>query len=473
MQQRNLTTEQAEREERDISEALAAVCAVALRELERSGLDHWAYEATRLDGADTKATRVAKRAQGLDSAVRILAAVADRETDLDVAAAVYLDPLDLLRIQREPWFDEDVLFFTDCMACGGQLVSVGGGDSAPSTCAACTDPDFVDESDEQRQGNLGHIARKLISAAHNHRDAIFGPVDIQAMKDEGARAGKASEMDGTIDRIAKIHKLQKRGAMTFEELVSEVTEVIIRDRREVLEAERSGSLGIAGDRTSQGWALVEVVGGIPDTLEVFADFYDAIGAFDKHLDELRASQRSFRLDEINRVPDEQVIAIGHWNFDDSELRLDPTTIQWGLGSSTSGESREHAQGGDMHHRRDFRVDTIFDGAVEDADYFETEEAARDQFGFYIQELAGDRGGETWKVLLYDERGQRPELLDSHEHEAEPLYEVELTYRFTMRAEDAPQAIEAAKDLLEVEGAIAYTHDTDVREVTDGNEGGNA
>lgn len=146
---------------RSLQETLAAVCAVALKELERDGLDQWPG-ARPARGAEEW---TAQSLLDLEKAVRILAAVADGETGLNVAGAVYLNPDDLTRIQGKDWFDEDVLFFTDCEACGGQLVSVGGGDGAPSSCAACADPSYRNEPDEVRKGDYGDLVRALFMTA--------------------------------------------------------------------------------------------------------------------------------------------------------------------------------------------------------------------------------------------------------------------------------------------------------------------
>ena len=140
------------------------------------------------------------------------------------------------------------------------------------------------------------------------------------------------------ERITKLHTQQKRGIMTDAEFVDQVIETVAQNQ------------GYGEGMDSSCWALIESVGGIPDVLGVYANFRDGQAAFRKHLHELQV-QKDMRIDShysVRASPEDSLFASGHWNFDDSELRLLTTSFHHELSSPTPGEGRVHAPGGDMN-----------------------------------------------------------------------------------------------------------------------------
>jgi len=92
-----------------------------------------------------------------------------------------------------------------------------------------------------------------------------------------------------------------------------------------------------------------------------------------------------------------------------------------------------------------RVDITFEGAVESMNDFTDPEAAQDTFENLIQEHATEAPDKNWTVDLYDTTAEPPELLDTHEHEAEDEYEVVFSVR--VHAESTEEAEANAKDHL--------------------------
>jgi len=95
----------------------------------------------------------------------------------------------------------------------------------------------------------------------------------------------------------------------------------------------------------------------------------------------------------------------------------------------------------------FRVDVVFDGAVEGADHFWDYKQAKEQFDNHIQELAASSPEYDWEVDLWLEHSDdNQELIDNHNHEAETLYNV--TFTVQVYADDPGSAEANAKDYLE-------------------------
>ena len=97
----------------------------------------------------------------------------------------------------------------------------------------------------------------------------------------------------------------------------------------------------------------------------------------------------------------------------------------------------------------YRVDVVFDGAVEGTDYFENNdlEGARRLADDIIQELAASAPEYDWQVDIYREEGTNDhvELVDSHYHEAETLYNV--TFTVQVYADDPGSAEGNARDFV--------------------------
>lgn len=102
--------------------------------------------------------------------------------------------------------------------------------------------------------------------------------------------------------------------------------------------------------------------------------------------------------------------------------------------------------GETGEAKPYRIDYLFDGALESRDHFADREEAIDQFDFSVSEYAGNNPDKHWQIDLYDETAEPPELIDSHEHEAEDEYEV--TFSVRVHAEDEGEAERAAQDFLE-------------------------
>lgn len=60
----------------------------------------------------------------------------------------------------------------------------------------------------------------------------------------GTTSHKGRHMS-TIDKLTKLALQYHRGVLSEQELRWEITEVVVRDRQEVLQAERNGTLHIA------------------------------------------------------------------------------------------------------------------------------------------------------------------------------------------------------------------------------------
>lgn len=100
---------------------------------------------------------------------------------------------------------------------------------------------------------------------------------------------------------------------------------------------------------------------------------------------------------------------------------------------------------EVEDRPPYRVDLVIDGALEWSDDHPTIEAAKRHFNNAISETAAEAPGKDWELTLYDNRPEPPEILDMHEHDAEPEYEV--TFSVIVHAEGTEEAQQAAIDVL--------------------------
>lgn len=66
----------------------------------------------------------------------------------------------------------------------------------------------------------------------------------------------------------------------------------------------------------------------------------------------------------------------------------------------------------------WRVDVIFEGAVDSTENYHTFEYAEQMFEGMIQELASAHPHEEWQVDVYDETAEPPERVLHHPHEAD-------------------------------------------------------
>jgi hypothetical protein len=96
----------------------------------------------------------------------------------------------------------------------------------------------------------------------------------------------------------------------------------------------------------------------------------------------------------------------------------------------------------MTQYRVYRVDVVYEGALEDSHYFEDSGRAVQFYEDEIQELANAAPGADWSVDLYDESTYPPQVLRDHYHEAETLYNV--TFTVQVYADDPGHAEYRAK-----------------------------